>query len=251
MPNALPENILSSLIQIPHEASLNQAFIQPEDLAPGERPPWATGGEASSAIAFQYWPETISDSRGSEWNPKPVPGGSHPIYQWSTGSERRISFTAIFTTDTEPDNNLLNLTTSEVDNRNPYSPQQEVPLSGVELGTRDLDLRAVVSWLRWYTYPSYGLQDIRVYEPAKCILVMPNMGLNYDGSDYLLTVMTQCDVTYEACFPNGFPRIIEVSLEFAEVVQSAQRIRFQDRKNMRPSGTMGAFLGVNEGTNNY
>jgi hypothetical protein len=44
--------------------------------------------------------------------------------------------------------------------------------------------------------------------------------------------MTTCDITYEAWFPNGFPRIIEVQLEFAEVVQYGGRVVFHDRSKM-------------------
>ena len=64
---------------------------------------------------------------------------------------------------------------------------------------------------------------------------MPNTSLGWDGSDAVLTVMRQCQVTYQAWFPNGVPRILEVSLEFAEVVQSGARVGFQSRDRMRPA----------------
>ena len=247
----LPSNILTSLTNLPHAPELARAYLQPVDLAPDETPPWNSGGsEAGNAIAFQYWPETIQDSRASEWRPKPIPGGSHPLYQWTNGGERRLTFTAIFTTDTAPEDTFLadpnegNLPAGSIlragdldGSGDPYSLQQANPLSGLEVRTRDIDLRAVVSWLRWYTYPYYDPQNNwRAYEPPKALLVMPNMGLGYSGYDSLLTVMTQCDVTYEACFDSGFPRIIEVSLEFAEVVQSGERVQFHGRRQMGQGG---------------
>lgn len=249
----LPSNVLSILTMFGQEDSLASAYLQPLDLAPDESsPPWASD-PVNTAIALQYWPESLQDSRSVEWNPRSIPGGSHPIYQWTHGGERRLSFTAVFTTDTVPDDTVILAT--EILNaaaelnpfggewKSPYETQADVPLSGIQLGKRDLDLRVVVSWLRWFTYPAYGTgNDIRAYEPAKCILVMPNTGLGYNGTDYVITVMTQCDVTYEAWFPNGFPRIIEVSLEFAEVVQQQQRVQFHDRQNMTPASAIGNFL---------
>jgi len=245
----LPSNILTSLTNLPHITSLARAYMQPLDMAPGENPPWNSGGgEAGNAIAFQYWPETIQDSRASEWSPKKIAGGSHPIYQWSSGGERRLSFTAMFSTDTAPeesvlgpDQGVLSLdfggTSRSAGMDDPYEIQSNNPLSGIEKGSRDLDLRAVVSWLRWYTYPYYtDGNDWKAYEPPKSLLVMPNMGLGYAGYDHVTTVMTQCDVTYEACFESGFPRLIEVALEFAEVVQQGSRVQFHNRRQMGQGG---------------
>lgn len=246
----LPTNILTSLTNLPNAPQLARAYLQPLDMAPGERPPWnPDGGEGGDAIAFQYWPETLQDSRGSEWAPKNISGGSHPIYQWTHGGERRLSFTAMFTTDTAVEETVFagidalqtapvgSLPASILEANDPYEVQALNPLSGLEIGTRDIDLRAVVAWLRWYTYPYYDEENGgRAIEPAKCLLVMPNMGLGYLGQDHVTTVMTQCDVTYEACFESGFPRLIEVSLEFAEVVQEGTRVQFHDRRLMSSSG---------------
>jgi len=251
-----PGNILSAITQFPQEEHLARAYLQPVDMAPGEVPPWSSHREGS-AIAFQYWPETIQDTRPVEWSPRSIPGGSHPIYQWTHGGERRISFTAVFMTDTAPDEHLLEVADNAIDAvtfgagsllasssySSPYEAQADVPLSGLELGKRDLDLRSVISWLRWFTYPTYGTgNDLRAFEPAKCLLVLPHTKLGHSGSDYIITVMTQCDVTYEAWFPTGFPRIIEVSLEFAEVVQTQRRVRFHDRKDMRPAQAVRSFI---------
>jgi hypothetical protein len=254
----IPDNVLSMLTQFPQETHIAQAYLQPIDLAPGESIPWVAGGvglgvdsvpfDGLGAIAFQYWPESVQDTRSSEWSPKNIPGGSHPIYQWTHGGERRISFTAVFMTDTEPDESVFEMIDSGewgVQTESPYTSGDFGLLSGIELGKRDIDLRAVVSWLRWFTYPHYGVgNDIRAYEPAKCLLVLPRTKLGYNGTDYVLSVMTQCDVTYEAWFVNGFPRIMEVALEFAEVVQEGAGVRFHDRADMQFSSLVGSFLGT-------
>lgn len=243
---ALPENILSSLTRVSHHSRLARAYLQPVDLSPGETPPWADT-LSDSAVAFQYWPESIQDSRQVDWSPRPIPGGSHPIYQWTQSGERRISFTAIFTTDTDPhqfpapDGDEF----VEVDVRDDaYASAATNAVSGIQKGVRDIDLRVVVSWLRWFTYPTYGTEgsDLRVFEPAKVLLVLPNTRLGHRGTDHLLTVMTQCDVTYQAWFPGGHPRIIELSLEFAEVVQEGRRIRFHDRRSFQPAESVGDYL---------
>ncbi len=250
---AAPGNILSQIVQTPHESRLSQAILGAIDLAPDEAVPWQNdnvdpaGLFASSGGAFpdrvykswlglQYWPETLTDSRGAEWNPRNIPGGSHPIYQWTHGGERRVSFTTMFTTDTRVED-------EQAGAEDPYADAAANPLAGIQKGTRDMDIRAAVNWLRYFTYPFYGRgSDLRVFEPPKVILVLPNTGMGHDGSNYIVAVMTTCDVTYEAWFPNGVPRIIEVQLEFAEVVQYGGRVLFHDRRNMLRSRQLGSYL---------
>lgn len=238
----LPDLLRTALVDLPHEPRLQKAWIAAIDLAPHEQedgPPWGTKN-----IAFQYWPESITDSRSVEWNPRTIPGGSHPIYQWTHSGERRISFIAVFTTDTEPPEKALSR--SRGGGSNPYQVAFDSPgiLSGFDIGRRDLDVRSAISWLRWFTYPTYGTgQDTRVFEPAKVLLCMPNTGIAHTGEDHITCVMTACEVTYEAFFTSGFPRIAEVSIELAEVVQQSGSVRFHDRKNMLPSKFMANFTG--------
>lgn len=247
----LPDNILTALTNVPHTPKLSKAYIQPVDMAPGERAPWNTSGrEGGDAIAFQYWPETVQDSRGSEWSAKNIPGGSHPLYQWTHGGERTLSFTAMFTTDTAPQESILEwqrataVLPSGSPAQSPYEGMQNERLNGLDIGTRDVDLRAVVSWLRWYTYPYYTEGDgWKAFEPPKCMLVLPNTGLGYLGYDYIICVMTQCDITYEACFETGFPRLIEVSLAFSEVVQEGTSVQFHNRRLMAQGGAYSRNIG--------
>jgi hypothetical protein len=243
----IPSNILSQLVSVPHLPELKQVYLAATDTAPGEIVPWEEFG--ASEIAFQYWPETLTDNRETTWNPRYIPGGSHPIYQWTHGGERRLTFTGIFTTDTEP--NLGEGAANPLavaSDASPYNAEAgNVGIaSGLKLGTRDVDLRAVVSWLRYFTYPLYEGQtadDIRVFEPPKVLLVMPNSKLAHNGNDHITAIMTLCEVTYQEWFPNGFPRIIEVALEFAEVVQTNGRVRFHSRGEMGlMSEQVGSYL---------
>lgn len=248
---ALPENILTQITNFGHKPRLQRCYLVATDLPGGpspESPPWG-----DEAIAFQYWPETLTDSRTNDWTPRAIPGGSHPIYQWTHGGERTLSFTAIFTTDTNPGDNLGSPAAQSPDsspgsNQNAYELVQDQPLNGLDVKHRDIDLRTVVSWLRWFTYPKYngssGGESYRVFEPAKALLVMPNTSLGYDGSDFVLCVMRSCNVTYQAWFPSGLPRIIEVQLDFAEVVQSADRVGFHSRSDMGRSTTVANHFAV-------
>lgn len=72
--------------------------------------------ELENALSFQYFPETLSDTKAVNYSRKNIPGGSHPLYQWISGGERIISFTAHFSCDTDlvtgEDDNLFDLNKS-------------------------------------------------------------------------------------------------------------------------------------------
>lgn len=247
---ALPTGIITQLTggEQP-KPKLRQAYLSIFDTRLKDDPPWAATSGKFGAIAFQYWPETVQDSRAVDWNPRSVPGGSHPIYQWSASGERKISFTAVFTNDFEPEEEkgsggvggLIDSAVNAV-----QSAAASIGLAGSPPKPgdklRQVDVAAAISWLRWFTYPYYEQDDLRVYEPAKALLVMPGSSISFDGEHSIACVMTQCEVTYEAFFPNGAPRIVEVSLEFAEVVQSETGVRFHSRDKMKRSAGVGDYL---------
>jgi hypothetical protein len=199
--------------------------------------------ETDPGIMFQYWPESLNDSRPSEWNPRSIPGGSHPIYQWTHGGERRLSFTAVFTRDHQPPGPARGGALGVLDNITDFGENaaEIIGLGGPGVGDmRNVPIESAVSWLRYFTYPYYKKGDLRVFEPPKGLLILPGSKLGHQGTDDVLTVMTGCDVTYEAWFPTGEPRIVEVALEFAEVVQGRGRVEFHNRANMRiASGVAG------------
>lgn len=227
---------LSSLVELPHKPKLAKVFLAAVDLAPGEDPPFGTDN-----IAIQYWPESLQDTRPVEWAPRQIPGGSHPIYQWTHGGERKLSFAALFTNDIEPtgETSLVGEVANAIadgiglDSSSGSSLIDAYGNTGGSTRERDRDIPASINWLRYFTYPFYGSgEDIRVFEPPKIILCFPGSRLAHTGEEAITTVMTQCDITYEAWYPSGFPRIVEVQLEFAEVVQTGQAVRFHNRKDM-------------------
>lgn len=192
-------------------------------------------------MAFQYWPETIADTKAVNYQQKEIPGGSLPLYQWVNGGERLLSFTAIFTTDVDllanqpadPESFLSGDDNKMVDR-----------LSASGVGSRNTDIRAAVAWLRQYMLPSYDdgntfLGRPLTKSPKRLILLLPNSGIGLAGGDSVNVdsvkcVMTQCDVNHEQFFPNGLPRITTVSLAFAQIAQEGGQIVFPSTQGMTP-----------------
>ena len=204
--------------------------------------PISQGGKAVT-LAFQYFPDTISDSKAINYSQKEIPGGSLPLYQWMNGGERLITFTAMFTTDVDlligsaqKTGALANFGRGEGDILDRLQAAGE--------GRRNVDIRSAIVWLRRYMLPSYQSVDnagvkgtTLTHAPSKLLLGMPNSGIGLSGGDSGFTsspdsvvcVMTQCDVTYEAFFPSGLPRVASVSLAFAQVPQFGGFVQFPHR----------------------
>jgi len=197
----------------------------------------ATEGD-DGRMAFQYWPESISDTKAINYQQKDIPGGSLPLYQWISGGERLLTFTAIFTTDVDLIANQSSFLQIGEDN----SMSERLTASGV--GSRNVDIRAAVAWLRQYLLPSYEGSStatggrILTNAPSKLRLLLPNSGIGLAGGDSVSVdsvrcVMTQCDVTHEVFFPSGLPRITTVSLAFAQVAQDGGHITFPRSDGMK------------------
>lgn len=180
------------------------------------------GFEDGLERAFQYWPETLADGRGDVgWQEKPVPGGSHPLVQWTGGGGRRLSFSVVFGRDVHPQ-------------------EQDVNLAG-EADEENVDIEAAIAWLRYFTYPLYEQGSLLVQPPKTLMLVFPFTGLGQAQAvteeerftDEVMCVMTTCDITYLAWFGDGTPRVVEAQLEFLEVVQDpGGKISFHSRDSL-------------------
>lgn len=207
-----------------------------------------------NANCFQYWPETVTDSKAVNYQQKDIPGGSLPLYQWISGGERLITFTAVFTTDVdleaEKQSRLLSLSGDD---------DIVARLKSAGLQRRNVDIRAAVAWLRRYMYPRYTsdsdgkVETHFTYAPAKLLLIMPNSGIGLAGGDAInlhsiKCIMTQCDVTTEQYFPNGLPRIATVQLSFAQIAQYDGGITFPGRTTEMDGEANGDYA---EGTKGY
>jgi hypothetical protein len=177
--------------------------------------------------AFQWWPETISDTMGIGWQFKQIPGGSHALAQWGSNNGRVFGME-------------LKLTRSMryLEDFQGAGPFGDVPLQAKLINPdapRNLafntDIRKMVRYLRAYCYPDYDANENGIaLPPVTCLINVPGLQLNEDGSDTVWAVMTACDVTYQKAFRDGKPRLATVSLSFQQVVQTANDgVRYQSR----------------------
>lgn len=204
----------------------------------------------SSNLVFQYYPESVQDTKAVNYQQKEVFGGSLPLYQWVSSGERLISFTATFTCDVD-----FLAPTSQLERTELY-----VRLKAAGQERRNVDIRSATLWLRQFLLPTYGTdKDLAVsgrpltFAPSKLLLSMPGTGIGLAGGDdrvsgrhTMLCLMTQCDVTYEALFSSGLPRIATVQLAFAQVAQSRGGVLFPSRTASYDAHRRGDFIGGSE-----
>lgn len=224
------------------------------ELNDDDRPELAAG--VPQWRKFQYFPDSLSDTKAVTYEPKEVPGGSLPLYQYSSSGERTISFTAYFTTDIDHLSGqqtidwAATLGDSAGDQSLPPGTEQQSPTASgaVEAvytrlaasGALDRNpfIPGMLIWLRRFLFPRYGEHaEVGVpltKPPHKLLLHIPGSEIElYGGAGGfsqrgggVLCVMTQCDITIEALFPSGNVRIANVALAFAEVPQRGGVVKF-------------------------
>lgn len=158
-------------------------------------------------FVFQYWPESVTDTETPRYAEKEVPGASHPLYQWTGGSGREITFTAIFTAEVD-DETTANLASN---------PAGSVILPSARY---TVDVNAAISRLKTYMRGSYPMGSLNqaTKAPPRLRLVLDGTELGGENES-VLVIIKSAPVTYEAWFPSGKPRVASVQLTFAEVVQ--------------------------------
>lgn len=219
-----------------------RAHLYLTELDASDSPVWSDPNQTGDTPVrrFQYYPDTISDTKSVNYQTKDVPGGSLPLYQWVNGGERLITFTAVFTTDTdhyladEEFHGDLDVFSANLESR---ADAHVGRLRSHGVSDRNVWIPSAIAWLRQFMLPRYGeTGDTGVpftEAPRKLRLTLPGTFISASGGGGgassrggLHCIMTQCDVTYVALFPSGNPRIAEVSLAFSEVPQRAGRVHF-------------------------
>lgn len=190
----------------------------------------------NGSIVLQYFPETINDNKSVNLQTKEVPGGSLPLYQWMSASERTIGFTAIFTSDVDHIASAASTTTNWLSAETPLQHYQRVKDAGLE--RRNVDARTAIVYLRSFLLPRYSSanpdNNVITRPPPTLRLLIPGSAIGLTGGitgaghgpDSISCVMTECSVTYQKFFPSGFPRIVEVGLSFAQVPNVGTSIVF-------------------------
>lgn len=165
------------------------------------------------AKCLQYWPENMSDSDGVNWQTKEIPGSNRPLYQWISGGERSISFTAMFSRD-------MNGKIGE----------------DFEEDKHNVDIDAAIAWLRMLKSNDYEkVKDMNMAVAPPVLWMMfvgTKLGYNHnapavDGSSLesgVYCIMDQFEPEIRAWFPDGTPRLASVSLGFKEVIQVGNNI---------------------------
>jgi len=161
----------------------------------------------SNPLAFQYWPETLTDSKDSTREERRIPGLSGPMYYWTSGGPRTISLSASFSRDEDEEDDVLGLDVG-VD---------------IEDILHNVNIDAATKWLRSFQYPTYSNDFEQIIPPPNLWLVLPGTGLAWDGGDEMLCYMAACDVTIMSWFGSGHARLAEVALTFYEVLGSSWR----------------------------
>lgn len=177
-----------------------------------------------SIQAFQYFPETITDTKAADWVRKNVPGGSHPILSFINGGERTLSFTVVFTQEENPEeiSTIASLLTGK------FELFKESNRKDTEK-----NLAGAIAYLRGFTYPEY-VQGVSK-SPPFAIVYLPNSGITSQQGfeDSIVGAMVQCDVTYEKFHRNGAPRYVAMQLSFVEIVQTSENWKFIGRSDLQ------------------
>jgi len=163
--------------------------------------------------SMQWFPETLQETGGAEWEEKKVPGGSHPLYNYSGGQGRSFSFTLVFTSDEDPDLGEVTRGKNEA------------------YGVRNLDLREELGWVRSLCAAMYNSTEggQRVVPPPVVKLRVDNLGWGVGNGAEVYCLFQSYDITYEKVWSSGYPRLATVSLQCVETIQESGKIQFLGR----------------------
>ena len=197
-------------------------------------PAGTLGAGLANGLKLQYYPESISIDRATEYAKKHPIGGSHVLYQWIHGSERTLSIDAVFTAETDDWQINTPSPLSSVEQianavgnfaKNPISAGINILRGGGQPPNKNhVDVPSACLWLQSKTYPLYGSKSKSVQPPPKLALHMPNSAIKtFIGhqvlQDIFYCVMTRCSIKLTSFFKSGAPRIAEISLSFEEIIQ--------------------------------
>jgi len=196
-------------------------------------------GELGELHFFQLNPESISETKPSNWVAHQVPGQAAPVYQWVSGGPRTVSFEALVTKDI-----------SEFPGVPPKSPAEQLgdavlnvvgsiassllgvalpPLSGLLSGAAGsgdglaLNIATELDFYRSLLKPKYDKQGSLESSPPLVVLYFgdtfgeePNNPLEKIDKYSQLWALTNLDIKITKWLPNLSPMEAMVSFQFAE-----------------------------------
>lgn len=179
--------------------------------------------------AFQWWPESLSDSIGIGWTEKNLMGASHAPMQWGANAGRTISFSVKLSRSMRYAEDFGRRSIGHLDV--PKGASFLDPDRGRSLAF-NVDIPRMLKYMRAYCYPEYNGTTGQAVPPVITIINVPGLQLNEDGQDHIFSVMTACDHNYVKSFPDGKPRLVEVNLSFKQVVQTGDGIHYKGRSRL-------------------
>ncbi len=215
-------------------------------------------------------PEGFSDDKATEYSKTKIPAISHPIYQYSNGGERKISFELLVVKDISGESGggfsigkqLLSTGIQMFGNNLPFRPNARDPMASLTgavgrvpilgdmfRGSRaapdiaKIDITDDVLRLRSFLYPeSTTDKNLRKTAPRPLLF---NYGNYYPG---IKCVMTQCGVTWRMWAPDLTPIVAKLSISLEEIID--QNITRADAmKNMpKERSKAGGLGGITVGT---
>jgi len=170
---------------------------------------------------FQWWPASLTDSIAIGWSEKTLPGASHGIMQWTANGGRTISFQLKLSREMKYEDDIL---------INGPPTARAIPLTDIRQKQENLNIPLYLRYIRAYCYPEYngGIAE----PPVVAVVNIPGSEISEDGDDFFFGVMTNCDVNYLKAFPNGKPRLVDVSVSFRQVVQGPGGIKWKSRSDL-------------------
>jgi hypothetical protein len=196
----------------------------------------STSSILQDVFVFQFWPQQVTDRYRVNYATKQIPGASHPLYQWTGGGGRTISFDATFVSEISESSWLNAAATNlsfnamvQLDLGLANLPQtvgsaaSSVTAAALPSSRYTINVAAALASLQRYLYGTYHNTAAKsgiTEPPRKLMLVLPGTSLGRaTGVDGILCILMSADVTMESFFPSGEIRAATVSLEFAETIQ--------------------------------
>lgn len=211
------------------------AYLFPETYSTTDQVGKFRSVESSCGIrdvfVFQFWPQQLTDTYTPNYISKTIPGASHPLYQWTGGNGRDISFNAEFVSEIREDEGAsyseasfrdriqASSATSMLSGLSRTGPLGAIGALLLPSARYTVNVTAALAALQQYLYPLYPERGGTVKPPRKLVLVLPGTKLGRDQGDGILCILRSANVTMESWFPSGQLRSATISLQFSEIVQ--------------------------------
>jgi hypothetical protein len=198
-------------------------------------------GTVAGPYRFLLNPDTLSDTKPSNWVAHQVPGQAAPVYQWVSGGPRIVSFEALVTKDirefpfdVSPDPNPQELLAGAVLNvigsiASSLLGVALPPLSGLLSGDagsgtgRELSIAKTLDFYRTLQKPRYDKEGKLEASPPLVVLYFgdtlgeePNTPQDKIDKYSQLWTLTNLDIKITKWLPNLSPMEAMVSFQFAE-----------------------------------